>query len=390
MNIKERIIESLLFLSSASSVGIIFVMAFYLFAEGLQVFWKSPVDDYAVIVVNEQNPVFELEPLQLKAIKDGALLNWKEISDFDAEIKFVTYTTYEGEKEVSKSQSAVLLDYVRGHKGAIGVVFGSDMEDDLGISVVSIPKVAITDFLFGELWYPTSEPIRFLGILPMILGSLLVTVGAIVIAVPISLGSAVYLSELASAPVRNVAKPVVELLAGIPSVVYGFFGLVVVVPFVRDLFGLDTGENGLSGAIVLALMVTPTIVSLSEDALKAVPVSLREASLSLGATKWQTIYKVVVPAGLSGISASVMLGVGRAIGETMAVLMVTGNAAVIPDGFLTSLRTLTATIAAELGEAPQGGLHFQSLFAIGSVLFVFTLLINIVADLVSRRYELKG
>ena len=184
---------------------------------------------------------------------------------------------------------------------------------------------------------------------------------------------------------RNVLKPVVELLSGIPSVVYGFFGLIVIVPLLQQTFNLPVGESGLAGSIVLAIMALPTIITVSEDAMRNCPRSMREASLALGASQWQTVYKVVVPYSVSGIASGVVLGIGRAVGETMAVLMVTGNAAVIPHSILEPLRTIPATIAAELGEAPAGGAHYQALFLLGVVLFFITLLINFAVEAVSKR-----
>jgi phosphate transport system permease protein len=193
------------------------------------------------------------------------------------------------------------------------------------------------------------------------------------------------MAEVTSMRLRNLMKPLVELLAGIPSVVFGFFGLVVIVPLIQQLFRLDVGETALAGSIVLGIMALPTIITISEDALRTTPRSLKEASLALGATKWQTIVRVVVPYASSGISTAIILGIGRAIGETMAVLMVTGNASIIPHSFLVPVRTIPATIAAELGESPYGGLHFSALFALGIVLFLFTLIINITVELIRTK-----
>lgn len=186
-------------------------------------------------------------------------------------------------------------------------------------------------------------------------------------------------------PVRNLLKPIIELLSGIPSVVYGFFGLIVIVPFLQQVFNLPVGESGLAGSIVLAIMALPTIITVTEDAMRNCPRAMREASLALGASQWQTIYKVVIPYSISGITSGVVLGIGRAVGETMAVLMVTGNAAVIPHTILEPLRTIPATIAAELGEAPAGGPHYEALFLLGVVLFFISLLINFTVEAVSPR-----
>jgi phosphate transport system permease protein len=190
---------------------------------------------------------------------------------------------------------------------------------------------------------------------------------------------------VASRRLRNLIKPLIELLAGIPSVVYGFFGLIVVVPLIQRVFNIDVGETVLAGSLILGVMALPTIVTIAEDALRTTPVSLKEASLALGATRWQTLRRVTIPFAKSGISAAVILGIGRAIGETMAVLMVTGNASNVPHSFLVPARTLPATIAAELGEAPYGGLHFKALFALAIVLFLFTIVINLSVAWVRNR-----
>jgi phosphate transport system permease protein len=220
------------------------------------------------------------------------------------------------------------------------------------------------------------------GILPLIVGTLLVTIGAIVFAVPLSIGCAIYVSELASPRVKSVLKPAIELLAGIPSVVYGFFGLIVLTNFIRVAFDVPTGETWLAASILLGIMALPTIISVSEDAISAVPPEFKEGSLAVGANRWQTISKVIVPAALSGIAAAIILGIGRAIGETMAVLMVAGNAAVIPDpvwNVLSPIRTLTATLGIEMGEVSVGSEHYSALFGIAVVLLIITLIINLSA-----------
>jgi phosphate transport system permease protein len=245
------------------------------------------------------------------------------------------------------------------------------------------------DFLTGTKWYPTSQPNQF-GLLPLLFGSIIVTFGAIIFSVPLGIAVAVYIAELAGEKEADLLKPLVEILAGIPSVVYGFFGLVVLVPMLQDMLDLPTGQNALAGSIMLGIMALPTIISMSEDAISSVPRSIKDGSLALGSTEWQTINKVILPAALSGISASVMLGIGRAIGETMTVMMVTGNTAIIPgfpDGLFAPVRTMTATIALEMGEVPQGSEHFYALFAIGSVLFITTFITNIVAEYIKKKYK---
>jgi phosphate transport system permease protein len=217
-----------------------------------------------------------------------------------------------------------------------------------------------------------------------------VSFGAILLALPLGLAVAIFLSELSNKTMYKILKPTIELLSGIPSVVYGFFGLVVIVPLVQKIFNLDVGETALAGSIVLAIMALPTIITISEDAIRSCPRSMKEASLALGANKWQTIKKVVLPYSLSGITAAIVLGIGRAVGETMAVLMVTGNSAVMPHTFLAPIRTIPATIAAELGEVPSGGAHYEALFLLGCVLFIITLIINLVVDYITNKNKLKS
>ncbi|MBU4252693.1 MAG: phosphate ABC transporter permease subunit PstC [Candidatus Omnitrophica bacterium] len=241
-------------------------------------------------------------------------------------------------------------------------------------------SVTPANFILGKSWYPISEPAQ-LGILPLILGSLMVTLGAAIISIPIGVACAVYIAEIAPLKIKEILKAGIELLAAIPSVVLGFIGMVTLVPWVKSTFHLPTGLTALSGSIILAFMAMPTIVSVAEDALYSVPKSYKEGAFALGATHWQTIYRVLLPAASSGIVAAVMLGIGRVIGETMAVMMITGNAAVIPQSILVPVRTLTATIAAEMGEAVVGSEHYFALFAIGIVLFIMSFIINVTADL---------
>jgi len=250
-------------------------------------------------------------------------------------------------------------------------------------------QVSLKQFLFGTAWYPTYTPPEY-GIWPLIIGSLIVTVLASLIAVPFGLLSAIYISEIAPARIREILKSVIELLAGLPSVVLGFFGMVLLAPWMQETFDLPTGLNIVNASLMLALMAIPTISSISEDALYAVPRDFKEASYALGATKYETIVKVVVPAALSGISTAVILGMSRAIGETMVVLMVAGGAAAIPQGLFDSVRPMTASIAAEMGEAPFGGGHYHALFATGIVLFLITLAFNLIADYVSHRFKEEG
>ena len=249
--------------------------------------------------------------------------------------------------------------------------------------------VSITDFIFGKYWYPTSDPADF-GIFPLIVASIVVTGVSGVISIPLGVMTAVYLSEIAAPKVGEIVKPIVELLAALPSVVIGFFGMVLVAPFLQRVFGIPTGLNLFNASLMLAFMSIPTICSISEDAIHSVPVALREASVALGATQLQTIFRVVVPASISGISTAVILGLSRAVGETMVVLMVAGGAAMLPQSIFDPVRPMPASIAAEMAEAPVGGEHYYALFATGIVLFLFTLLFNIVADFVAHRYRQVG
>ena len=254
---------------------------------------------------------------------------------------------------------------------------------------VSVLKTAsLGEFLGGHLWYPISAPPR-LGILPLILGSLLVTAGAVVIAVPLGIAAAFYIAEVAPKRLRAILKSFVEVLSAIPSVVLGFIGITVLVPFLKSLLNLPTGLTAFSGSLMLAFMALPTIITISEDAINAVPREYRDGALALGATHWQTLRRVIIHGALPGIIAAAMLGIGRVFGETMAVMMVTGNAAVIPHSLFEPVRTLTATIAAEMGEAAKGSPHYFALFAVGIVLFIISFAINLTADLLLNRGRKK-
>jgi phosphate transport system permease protein len=250
-------------------------------------------------------------------------------------------------------------------------------------------KVSVRDFIFGMEWYPTYDPPSF-GIFPLIIGSLIVTFMATIIAVPLGVLAAIYISEIAPASIKEILKSVIELLAGLPSVVLGFFGMVIIAPWLQETFDLPTGLNIINASVILAMMAIPTISSISEDALYSVPREFKEASYALGATKFETIIQVIIPSAMSGISTAVMLGMARAIGETMVVLMVAGGAAAIPESIFDSVRPMPASIAAEMGEAPFRSAHYQSLFAIGIVLFFLTLTFNLIADYVSHKFRQVG
>jgi phosphate transport system permease protein len=250
-------------------------------------------------------------------------------------------------------------------------------------------EILLSDFFGGQIWQPLATEPKY-GILPLMTGSLLVTAGATAIAVPISVLCAAYLSEIANPKIREVFKPLIEILAGIPSVVFGFVALTVLADVIQSTFGNVYRLNALNGAIILAVMMIPTIVSITEDAISAVPNEYKEASYALGATQWETIRRVVFPASLSGTIVAIMLGIGRAIGETMAVLMATGNAPIITFDFFRPVEPMTATIAIEMGEVVFGSLHYNALFAIGIVLFIITLSINIFANLFFQKFKGTG
>ena len=260
-------------------------------------------------------------------------------------------------------------------------------------SIPAFKEIRLAQFLFSASWNPTATYVApTYGIGSMLVSTFMVSVGALLIAVPLGIGTAAYLSDVANKHVREFAKPVIEILAGIPSVVIGFLGIVLVGPIIAKIFHVSNGLNALNGSILLAVMALPTIISLSEDALKSVPKSYEEASLALGATHWQTLMRVKIPAAISGIIAACMLGMGRAIGETMTVLMATGCAIAMPKSFLDSVQTMTSTIAIELGEVPYNTTHYYALFAIGLTLFVITFIVNMVSDIILHKYQrvLKG
>lgn len=392
--IKEKIIESILGMSSIVTGLAVILIIVFLFNEGIGLFGEKPMEKDFVLAVNPSNTVKKISTAQIKDIFDGKITNWSELGWNDQPIALFTINDidqYFSEEEIGADFEYLpqcIAGLIGRDSSLIAYLPTKYLSKDFTGKILEIDNISVGSFLSGKQWYPTAEPVAQMGALPLILGTLWVCLGAILIALPLGLATAIYMAELSNKMVRNILKPVIELLSGIPSVVYGFFGLVIIVPLVQKLFDLPVGETGLAGSIILAIMVLPTIITISEDAIRSTPNSMREASLALGATKWQTIRRVVLPNSMLGITAAVVLGVGRAFGETMAVLMVTGNAAVMPKGFLEPVRTLTATIAAELGEASQGGLHYKALFALGCILFIITLLTNLVVEWLTRRKKL--
>ncbi|WP_028296637.1 phosphate ABC transporter permease subunit PstC [Olivibacter sitiensis] len=240
-------------------------------------------------------------------------------------------------------------------------------------------EISPVDFITGTQWDPSSSDAQY-GILPLLVSTCLVTLGAMIIAIPIGIGTAAFLSEYAGSRLRNILKPIIEMLAAIPSVTIGFLGIVFLGPEIAQMTGQSNGLNALNGAILLAIMALPTIVTIAEDAIQGVPQSYKEASYGVGANRWETLTKITIPAAAPGILAAVMLGVGRAIGETMTVLMATGNVSAFPKGFFHSVKTITATIAIEMGEVPYQTTHYYALFAIATVLFAMTLVVNLIGE----------
>ena len=390
----EKIIEGILALSgSITSLAVILIVIF-LFKEGLGLFSHSPISEGYVLAVNKNNPVTKIDAKLVKQVFDQEITNWDKIDgkrDTIILFRLEDINTYYTESQIGEKLENIptcISNVIDSISGIIAYVPRSYIKSDFKGKVILPVNISPKEFLLGKEWYPTAEPSAQFGILPLLLGTLWVSFGAILLSLPLGLAVAIYMAEIADSRIRNILKPVIELLAGIPSVIYGFFGLVVIVPLIQSLFNLPVGETALAGSIILAIMALPTIITIAEDSLRTMPRSMKEASLALGTSHWQTIYRIVIPYSISGITAAAILGIGRAVGETMAVLMVTGNAAVIPHSFLEPVRTIPATIAAELGESSQGGLHYQALFILGSILFIITLIINITVKYISSRNKL--
>lgn len=390
--LSERFVEALLTASGAVTTLVIFLIIIFLFKEGFGLFKSPVVEKGYVLCVNEANPVTNLTAYQIKQVFDSEIENWNQIGGNDEDIqlfRFEEIFNHYPEEEFGEEYQYLpnkLAQYINATSGIIAFLPKQYAPvESPGVKVLRDANISAADFFAGKEWMPTSTPAPLFGVLPLIMGTLWVSFFAILIAMPLGMGVAIFLSELASERMRKLLKPTIELLAGIPSVVYGFFGLVVMVPLIQKTFDLPVGETAFAGSVILAIMALPTIITVAEDAMRNTPRAMREASLALGATHWQTIYRVIIPYASSGISAAMVLGIGRAIGETMAVLMVTGNAAVIPRTLFEPVRTIPATIAAELGEAPAGGAHYQSLFLLGCILFIITMVISISAEVISKK-----
>lgn len=389
--IVEKFIEGILFSSSTVTTITVLFIIYFLFSSGIGLFYDKPVEKDYLLSLNASNPVKNLSSRQIKDIFNGDITNWKQVGGKDLNIELLTLdeigSHYSEEQLGSELENipACVDDYISKNEQVIAFFNKKYYPRNFRGHVIDVPRISVIDFLFGREWYPTSVPSAQFGVLPLILGTLWVTFLAILFALPVGIVTAIYMAEIASERMRRILKPVIELLAGIPSVVYGFFGLVVLVPFLQKLFNLPVGETALAGSIILGIMALPTIITVSEDSIRTTPVSLKEASLALGASHWQSIKLVVLPYARSGIMAASILGIGRAIGETMAVLMVTGNAAVMPHSYLEPVRTIPATIAAELGEASFGGTHFKALFALGIILFIITFIFNSLVEMIKSK-----
>ncbi|NDV54539.1 phosphate ABC transporter permease subunit PstC [Parabacteroides sp. 52] len=393
----ERMAKVMLtFSGSITSLAILLIIIF-LFKEGLGLFHSPSVEKGYVLCVQTSNPIETLTPEQIKKIFDEEITSWNKLGGRNEAIKVFRFDdifSMYPEEEFGQEYELLpdkLGEVISQNPNIIAYIPEQYLpKENASVKILVSGNIRMTDFFKGKEWLPTATPSPLFGVLPLITGTLWVSFFAILIALPLGLGVAIYLSELAGTRMRKLLKPTIELLAGIPSVVYGFFGLVVLVPLIQKTLHLPVGETAFAGSLILAIMALPTIITIAEDAMRGTPKAMRESSLALGATHWQTVYRVIVPYASSGIMAAVVLGIGRAIGETMAVLMVTGNAAVIPHSLFQPVRTIPATIAAELGEAPAGGAHYQSLFLLGCILFVITMLISVSAEFISKRQHNKG
>ncbi|MDD4516545.1 phosphate ABC transporter permease subunit PstC [Massilibacteroides sp.] len=394
----EKLIEGGFLISGSITSLAILLIILFLFKEAGGLFDAPVVEDGYVIAVNKDNPVKHLSAEKIMDIFDAEITNWNDVSEKETGInqdilvfRFSDLTNYYTEEELGSEFQYVpekISELVAKEPGIIAFIPTQYVAKDFKGRVLADDKIAFGDFFAGTKWYPTSTPAPIFGLVPLLLGTLLVSFGAILLSLPFGIAVAIYLAEIADKRTRDFLKPVIELLAGIPSVVFGFFGLVVIVPLIQKGLNLPVGETAFAGSVVLAIMALPTIITVAEDSMRTTPSAMKEASLALGATKWQTIYKVIIPYSISGITSAIVLGIGRAIGETMAVLMVTGNAAVIPTSFFEPVRTIPATIAAELGEAPAGGAHYEALFLLGAVLFVITLLLSFTVEYISAKRKM--
>ena len=349
------------------------------------------IEEGYVLALNKENRVGELTPAQIKDVFDEELTNWNEVGGEDLPIRLFRLediTQYYTEEQLGASYEnagACITELVERTPAIIAFVPQQFIVRPDSVHLLKDNTISVKDVFAGAEWFPTATPCCTVRLLPLITGTLWVSLFAILFALPFGLSVAIYMSEVANSRVRNLLKPIIELLSGHTVGGLRLFRFDCHCAFLQQVFDLPVGESGLAGSIVLAIMALPTIITVTEDAMRKLPSCHARSSLALGASQWQTIYKVVIPYSISGITSGVVLGIGRAVGETMAVLMVTGNAAVIPHTILEPLRTIPATIAAELGEAPAGGPHYEALFLLGVVLFFISLLINFTVEAVSPR-----
>ncbi|NDP19490.1 MAG: phosphate ABC transporter permease subunit PstC [Paludibacter sp.] len=387
----EKLVEGTLLISGSITSITILLIILFLFKEASGLFNAPVIEEGYVLAMNKSNPVKKLDAYQIKQIFDAEITNWDEVGGKEEPIEVVRLsdlTKYYTEEELGAEFENIpskASELTAKLPGIVLFLPKQYVAKNFNGTLLEHETIQPGDFFGGKEWYPTATPSAQYGLLPLLLGTLWVSLGAILLSLPFGIAVAVYLAEISTMRVRNFLKPIIELLAGIPSVVYGFFGLVVIVPFLQESFKLPVGETALAGSIVLGIMALPTIITVAEDAMRTVPRAMKEASLALGATHWQTIYRVIIPYSKSGITSAAVLGIGRAIGETMAVLMVTGNAAVIPHTLLEPVRTIPATIAAELGEASAGSGHYQALFALGCILFLITMIISISIEFIGKK-----
>ena len=390
----EKLIEGIFTVSGLITSIVIILVVVFLFSGGINIFRSQAIEEGYVVAVHSSNPIETLSPADLKTIFDHEKSNWIEFGGKDEEIivfRLNDISNYFTDEELGEDFEFVsdrISQLITENSGIIAFIPKEYVSENFSGKEIDGGKIAFSDVFGGKEWLPTATPAALFGLLPLITGTLWVSLVAILIALPFGLSVSVFMSEVANEKLRRFLKPVIELLAGIPSVVYGFFGLVVVVPLVQQIFNLPVGETGFTGSIILAIMALPTIITVSEDAMRNCPRSMREASLSLGANRWQTTYKIVIPYSISGIASGVVLGIGRAVGETMAVLMVTGNSGIIAHSIFQPLRTIPATIAAELGEVSAGSPHYQVLFLLGIILFLITLIINTSIEYISAKNKL--
>jgi phosphate transport system permease protein len=385
----ESITTSLIYAFGTLSTLIILFIIFFLFRESAGIFKKPAIEEGYYLVVHRYNPVDKISSEDVKKIWSSQYHNWTQLGGVHDSIRTFTIQDIEytfTEEQLGADYSNLkqcISDYLNANTNIIAIL--PEAYIDASLTKITMDNITLKELLIGQDWYPNSTPSPSFGSLPILLGSFIVSLLAMFMALPLGLIVAVYLSEIASPAIKSICNTFIELLSGVPSVVYGFFGIVIVVPFVKDALGLNTGETAFTGSLILSLITLPAIVSISSDAISSVPREQKLASLALGANEWQTIWKVLIPAAKSGIASSFVLGMGRAFGETMAVLMVTGNSAIMPTNIFQPVRTITATIAAELGEAPSGGLHYESLFVLGVVLFVITFIFNLIAGLFTNK-----